>query len=157
MPVYTDGESIIYRSDRPGRPGQRNQPGSRAFGGGGPSVARPPEPEWPVERPARPEAPVARIDRLEAEVARLEGLVSRLERVLAGLTEAVAAVGERGRPVPPPARRQPPADSGEAVRLLTVPAAPQAAEQSDVKVSLYAGGGATAVLGQIRIQRGEED
>jgi hypothetical protein len=124
-----DGDVFTYRSTE--------QPLRNVRAGG-----RPPRPDGP--QPAGPGA-AAHVDRLEGSVARLEETVAHLTALVQELTGLWETAGT--------------ATSGTAQRQAVPGAAEpqrhdgfrQTTTGADVKVSLYPGGGTTAMVGQPRI------
>lgn len=132
--MYTDGETFYYRPD--------------------PAVRRP----RPPRQPAAPQAaaqdrkgePIS--DRLQALSSLIESLSGQIER----LTHEVAGLAERlqqSEGEPPRGGRSLQHQEGPDPWTASAPALPGAEE---VRVSLYAGEGTTAVVGQARLLMAQE-
>lgn len=151
--MITDGESISYRPARYSRPARR---------------------EWPAREGIRsPETAMAdRLVALEATVSRLEGSLNRLEELAKILAGQHSAPPQAASPIPGPTAGDeqehrvsptvapPPAapraiEGARVLRMEPVASpepAPAPAKPADMKVTMYAGEGATAILGQVRVK-----
>lgn len=138
--ISMDGETIIFRSDRQAR----RQPARTA-----PVAPRAASYDpYPPSQPPAPSPAAERISRLETAIERLEGALTHLESMLVTRRhehEPATSVATVEQDEPP-------------VRILRMeqvgqgqPSEP-AYVRPDVKVSVYTGGGATAILGQARIK-----
>lgn len=133
-----DGEVFYYRSDRPVRTGSA-------------VATRPPVREAYYE--PEPPAPPAyggddRLTRLEQMVQQLEMTVTQLTQVIQGMAAQPARTQARPEPAVQYLRR----DEAEADMAELGGAGPLLTEEN-VKVSMYAGSGATAIVGQIRVSQ----
>jgi hypothetical protein len=147
--MYTDGETFYYRSDRPNRIPDRPRP-IAAF-----PDAQAPRRDDPVlvDRLARLES---RADQLASAVTQLSDVVQRLAARPPEVRPEVRTAAVRPEPVQPEiaeAERRVP-EPEPAPNPVPGPAA-RAPGQGEIKVSVFAGGSTTAVLGQIRVQHEE--
>ena len=138
--MYQGDDSFTFRSDRQGR-GRNREVGRLRYDP--PETAPAGYEREPV--PAGRSAAEERIARLEATVLKLEGLVGQVEEVLAAV--------EQWRLAPP--RMDRPYGDEQTIQMLEahgdeeLPAADSTGE--NLRVSLFADSGASAVLGQVRI------
>ena len=140
--MYQGDETYTFRSEKPGR-GRNRQAGRLKY-------------DPPASTPLGPggeggAAPAGR-STAEERVARLEAAVNRLEELVGQVAEALTAV-EQTRPAPRPLGQSHGEEQAvqmlEAFRDDDVPTAGVSGE--NLRVSLFTDGGASAVLGQVRI------
>lgn len=147
-----DGEVFYYRSDRPIRSASA-------------VAVRPPirEAYYEPEPPAMPTAPPAydggdRVARLEQMVRQLEATVTQLTQVIQGMAVQPPPARAPQAVQAPQARAAEPTvqylqgdEAAREIAELTGGGGDRVVSEENVKVSMYAGGGATAIVGQIRV------
>lgn len=123
--MYTDGETYYYRPDQPNRVPSR------------PSYERQRDGQ---QRRAEGDKPSDRLGRLDSLLERLESTLAQVGLLVENLSERLEGREEKRTPLAVEAANR------------EIPAGELAESGSgDVKVSLYADGRATALLGQVRI------
>jgi len=157
--TYTDGESITYRTDRSQRGGTRRYAGSGAsWDEAAPGRGLTPTSVSTQTGPSRRLDPAGELtdsliqlrataERLEQGLQRLEGVVGNLVARATALPETPLVVRQQEAPavhvLRMEARSDPQPEPERAAEV--VPSRPE------VKVSMFTGGDAMAVLGQVRV------
>lgn len=162
--MYTDGESITYRTDRAQRGGMRRYTGSSARydeSAQSPAYGLEPTSVSTQTGPSRRIDPAAE---LSEGLGKLRSMADRLEQGLQRLEGVVGDLMARAG-TPPDTRSVVQQEEAPVVQMLRNGAVPergpeQVAEVArplpEVKVSMFTGGEAMAILGQVRVLRAEE-